>query len=119
MNTTIPFSPSTMDVPPIGDDDFFNFYHCHWHDCDFSFTSMFEFDTHLFFTHLPIQGEGEQIQPIASEFQCHWDECQTKAHTGTDLVNHVKQDHLPVSAKDEHHQCLWVHENGSFRLWRS
>jgi hypothetical protein len=89
-----------FDIPSSQDDDFYSF-HCHWNHCDFSFTSLFELDNHLF-NHIPID----------TGFQCQWDECQTKAHTETDLVQHVKQNHLPDTSK-EHHQCLWVQENGT------
>jgi hypothetical protein len=111
--------PSQFDFPPSQDDDYYSF-HCHWNHCDFSFTSLFEFDNHLLYNHIPTQIEAlqEQLQqpavalPLDDGFQCQWDECQTKAHTETDLVKHVKQDHLPDTSK-EHHQCLWVGENGN------
>jgi hypothetical protein len=96
---------SHFDPPSSQDDDFYSL-HCHWNHCDFSFTSLFEFDDHINH-HL----QPEEPIDIPFDFQCQWDECQTKAHTETDLVKHVKQDHLPDTAK-EHHQCLWVHENG-------
>jgi hypothetical protein len=86
-------------------DDYYS-YHCHWNHCDFSFSSLFAFDEHLLDSHIP----PENPIPI-DVFQCQWDECQTKAPTETDLVKHVKRAHLPDSSK-EHHQCLWVHENG-------
>ena len=92
-----------FDPPSSHEDDFYSF-HCHWNHCDFSFTSLFEFGDHLM-DHIP-------PEPISAPLECQWDECQTKAHSETDLVQHVKQDHLPDTAK-EHHQCLWVHENGT------
>lgn len=109
--------PSQFDFPASSQEDDYYSFHCHWNHCDFSFTSLFEFDNHLLYNHIPMQIETLQEQPaiplpIDDVFQCQWDECQTKAYTETDLVKHVKQDHLPDSSK-EHHQCLWVDENGT------
>ena len=98
-----------FDPPSSQEDDFYSF-HCHWNHCDFSFTSLFELGDHLT-NHIPPQPEPVTT-PLDVGFQCQWDECQTKAHTETDLVQHVKQDHLPDTSK-EHHQCLWVHEDGT------
>ena len=92
------------------EDDFYSF-HCHWNHCDFSFTSLFELGDHLT-DHIPSQPELPISTPLDVGFQCQWDECQAKAHSETDLVQHVKEDHLLDTAK-EHHQCLWVLENGS------
>ena len=64
--------------------------------------------------HIPPQPEPISA-PVDIGFQCQWDECQTKAHTETALVQHLKQDHLPDTAKG-HHQCLWVHKNGTYYL---
>ena len=102
------------------DDDYYSF-HCHWNHCDFSFTSLFEFDNHLLFNHIPVVG-GEVVVPENNNnntgggggdgLKCLWDECGAETTTETELVNHVKQDHLPDTSK-EHHQCLWVNETGS------
>jgi len=102
---------SHFDFPSNQEDDFYSF-HCHWNHCDFSFTSLFELDDHLF-NHIPPQPIPVTTVPVDEDigYQCQWDECQTKAHTETDLVKHVKKDHLPDTSK-EHHQCLWVNENG-------
>jgi hypothetical protein len=113
--------PSQFDFPPSSQEDDYYSFHCHWNHCDFSFTSLFEFDNHLLYNHIPTQMEALQEQqpaiplPIDDGFQCQWDECQTKAYTETELVEHVKQDHLPDTSK-EHHQCLWVEKNGIFPL---
>lgn len=91
------------------DDDYYSF-HCHWNHCDFSFTSLFEFDHHLLFNHIPV---GEIVVPETDDgLKCLWDECGATKSSETDLVNHVKQTHLPDTSK-EHHQCLWVNENGN------
>jgi uncharacterized Zn-finger protein len=99
-------------LPGTCQDDDYYAYHCHWNHCDYSFTSLFELDHHLLFSHIPLQNEPPVALPQAEDlFQCQWDECQTKAPTETDLVKHVKQDHFSDTSK-EHHQCLWVNENG-------
>ena len=105
--------PLQFGVPQSGGDDDYYALHCHWNHCDFSFTSLFELDNHLLFNHIPPQTETPLTLPEQTDdmFQCQWDECGTKAPTETDLVKHVKQDHLPDTSK-EHHQCLWVNENG-------
>lgn len=106
-NQETPFSSHFIPV----DDDFYSF-HCHWNHCDFSFTAPCEFDNHLLFNHIPLQNETTPVSiPFDVGFQCQWDECQTKASSETDLVNHIRIDHLPDSSK-EHHQCLWVNDNG-------
>jgi len=123
LDTSLSF-PLTFNLPTTSqeDDDYYSF-HCHWNHCDFSFTSLFELDNHLLFSHIPLlqTTETTATTPIAAAatlpqqmddlFQCQWDECQTKAPTETDLVKHVKQDHFSDTSK-EHHQCLWLNENG-------
>ena len=113
------YHSSHFDPPSSQDQDDFYSLHCHWNHCDFSFTSLFEFDDHI---NHHVQPEEDLLTIDTSTFidttnpsgfQCHWDECGTKAHTETDLVNHVKQAHLPDTATKEHHQCLWVNENGT------
>jgi hypothetical protein len=107
------------------DDDYYSF-HCHWNHCDFSFTSLVEFDNHLLFNHIPVVGGEQVVVPENNNntgggggggdgLKCLWDECGAETTTETELVNHVKQDHLPDTSK-EHHQCLWVNENGSIPL---
>jgi len=107
--------PSQFDLPSSQYDDEYNF-HCHWNHCDLSFASIFEFDHHLLYNHIP---EAPVAVPqFDLGFQCQWDECQTKAHTEEDLVKHVKQDHHPEITK-EHHQCLWVNDNGMLLMkWK-
>jgi len=100
-----------FDISPPQDD--YYSYHCHWNHCDFSFTSLFELDHHLF-NHIPTisQTEDPLSIPLDWSFQCQWDECQTKTPNEIALVQHVKQNHLPETAAKEHHQCHWVGENG-------
>src|ERR1700730_19161452 len=103
------------------DDDYYSF-HCHWNHCDFSFTSLFEFDNHLLFNHIPV---GDIVSVVPEQvtardtgvdgLKCLWDECGETKPTETDLVNHVKREHLPDTSK-EHHQCLWVNENGKIHF---
>ena len=101
--------PSQFDLPSSQYDDEYNF-HCHWNHCDLSFASVFEFDNHLMYNHIPEAPVA--IPQLDMGFQCQWDECQTKAQTEADLVKHVKLDHHPEITK-EHHQCLWVNDNGT------
>jgi hypothetical protein len=112
-DVTTPLDPlafTAFDLSASSQDDYYA-YHCHWNHCDVSFTSLFELDNHLF-NHIPPHAEEALHVPIDFNFQCQWDECQTKAPTETDLVQHVKINHLPETAAKEHHQCLWVYENG-------